>query len=320
MSVKSVLNLIPAVEQFEGAGAIVRRAIGVSRGYFNPFLMFDHFRAGNDGNGFPHHPHRGQETISLMLKGAIAHEDFTGSKGILYAGDLQFMTAGRGIVHSEMPVNTRGETAEGLQLWVDLPQHLRDCKPRYRDLREWEVPSTTEGNLTVHVISGQYKDLVSEKDLAYTPIQYYHVKMTGPARYEQPLPRQYNSFLYVLKGRVTINDTHTVSEFTAATFGNDGDQIRVDASGTGPAEFVVISGEILDQQTTQYGPFVASNNQGLEQAVMDYQRNQNGFEPKLSWKSLISDGVTQDMIENELDGNWEKRMATKKAYLAKQSA
>ena len=130
MSARSIAKIVTARQQAEGVGARVRRSIGViNQKSFNPFLMFDHFSSSGT-NGFPEHPHRGQETITLVLHGAMAHEDFTGSKGILYAGDLQFMTAGKGIVHSEMPVaNEDGSPTVGLQLWVDLPDALKDTEP-----------------------------------------------------------------------------------------------------------------------------------------------------------------------------------------------
>lgn len=317
-TLKAIANVRLAREQFEGAGAVVRRALGGGTGTkFSPFLMFDHFRSGEgNDNGFPNHPHRGQETITLMLKGAMAHEDFTGSKGILYPGDLQFMTAGKGIVHSEMPVAIRGERAEGLQLWVDLPQHLRDTSPRYRDLREWEVPQFTSPTLTVRVILGVYRDIVSRKDLAYTPMQYYHVTMRSSAEYIQKLPSDFNTFVYVLGGSATINDNKHVSQYHAVYFDAQGEEIKVTTSSQETAEFVVIAGQILDQTTRQYGPFVASTTEGLEHAVSDFQYSRNGFEPSKQWSSLISKGVSREMIENELDGNWEKRMVAKKEYLA----
>ncbi|KAF6063158.1 Pirin family protein [Candida albicans] len=250
MSARSIAKIVTARQQAEGVGARVRRSIGViNQKSFNPFLMFDHFSSSGT-NGFPEHPHRGQETITLVLHGAMAHEDFTGSKGILYAGDLQFMTAGKGIVHSEMPVaNEDGSPTVGLQLWVDLPDALKDTEPRYRDLREWEIPQvvTDDGKVTIKVISGRSHGIESIKELAYTPINYYYYKVKAGV--------------------------------------------------------------------VHYGPFVADCEENIEHAIIDYQYAQNGFENRKTWKTLISDGVTKDMIEGPLDGNLDKREATKKSYL-----
>src|SRR5277367_2337066 len=133
-----------AREQSEGAGAVVRRSVGTPKlRHLTPFLMLDHFRV-PPGAGFPDHPHRGQETITYLLTGGIDHEDFAGNKGTIGPGDLQFMTAGRGIMHAEMPVqNKDGSANVGMQLWVDLPQELKSCEPRYRDLRSEEIPTVT---------------------------------------------------------------------------------------------------------------------------------------------------------------------------------
>ena len=168
---RTIKAIIPGVEQAKGVGATVRRSIGNMRmRNFTPFLLFDHFSSNGVG-GFPEHPHLGQETITLMLKGAFAHEDFTGSKGVLREGDLQFMTAGRGTVHSEMPViHPDGSLNVGLQLWVDLPEKLKEVEPRYRDLKSWEVPEAVEqdGKLKVKVISGKSYGVELDKELAST--------------------------------------------------------------------------------------------------------------------------------------------------------
>lgn len=191
MTSRTVNKIIGAVGKTEGLGIKVRRSIGnIPLKRFNPFLLFDHFEA-SEGSGFEPHPHLGHETITLVLNGAIAHEDFTGSKGIIYQGDLQFMTAGRGIVHTEIPVQSTDKSqTSGIQVW-NLPELLKDSKPRYRDLRSSEIPEAAEqnGKLRIRVISGNYAGIGSLKDLAYTPIHYYHVTMKPGASFVQKLPR-----------------------------------------------------------------------------------------------------------------------------------
>ncbi len=167
-----------AIEQSEGAGARVRRSIGTHNlRNFSPFLMLDHFSV-SPGAGFPDHPHRGQETITYLMKGGVDHEDFAGNKGTLESGDLQFMTAGRGIVHAEMPrQNADGSANVGMQLWVDLPEKLKSCEPRYRDLRAAEIPTINvdDGNVTIKIISGQSHGTDSVQELAYTPVWIFDI-------------------------------------------------------------------------------------------------------------------------------------------------
>lgn len=320
MKLRSIQTIVKALEQPEGAGATVRRSVGTGKmRKFNPFLLFDHFSS-SGANGFPHHPHLGQETITLITKGAMAHEDFTGSKGILYAGDLQFMTAGRGIVHSEMPVQQEdGSPTVGLQLWVDLPEQLKEAEPRYRDLREWEIPEVVEqdGKLRVKVISGKSYGVESVKDLAYTPVQYYHVTMKPGATFEQDLPEDYNFFLYVMAGDGFELDGTKVGHYDNAFLNRDGNHISGVNKGSNDVEFILIGGEILDQHTVHYGPFVAKNSSRIQKAVADFQYGRDGFSNVKTWQSLISEGVTKEMVEGPLDGNLEKRAETKEAYLQK---
>lgn len=154
-------------------------------------------------------PHRGQETITYLLHGGLDHEDFAGNAGSLDTGDLQFMTAGRGIVHAEMPrPNPDGSPTVALQFWVDLPSTLKTCEPRYRDLRASEIPSAEvdDGRATIRVISGQSHGIDSVKDLAYTPVWLLDVEMRPGARITQPLPATWNAFAYVLEGEAYFSD------------------------------------------------------------------------------------------------------------------
>ncbi|KAG7192359.1 uncharacterized protein KQ657_001758 [Scheffersomyces spartinae] len=317
--VRTIKQIVNAIEQSEGAGARVRRSIGVmTQRKFNPFLMFDHFSSSGT-NGFPEHPHRGQETITLVLHGAMAHEDFTGSKGVLYPGDLQFMTAGKGVVHSEMPIaNKDGSPTVGLQLWVDLPDKLKDCEPRYRDLREWEIPTVEQqdGKLKIKVISGKSYGVESVKDLAYTPIEYYHYTVGSGGHFKQDLDPKFNFFLYVLRGDgLVLNGGERVKQFQNAFLSENGDHITGENKGSDEVEFILVGGEKLEQETVQYGPFVSNSSLGIQKAFMDYQYARNGFENIKKWKTLISGGVTQDMIDGPLGGNKEAREEMKKEYL-----
>jgi redox-sensitive bicupin YhaK (pirin superfamily) len=284
-----------AVEQSEGAGARVRRSIGTPKlRNFSPFLMLDHFSV-PPGAGFPDHPHRGQETITYLLQGGIDHEDFAGNKGRLGPGDLQFMTAGRGIVHAEMPVqNEDGSANVGIQLWVDLPKALKGCEPRYRDLRAEEVPvvEVDGGKVTVKVISGQSHGVDSVKDLAYTPVWLLDVEVRPGGKIVQPLPEGWNAFAYTLEGEVLFGETggqRTVGEFHNVVFEGEGQAVyaAVDEGAEKSARFIIVAGTPLDQKVVQYGPFVLTSQEEVYKAFVDYQTHSNGFERADGWESEI---------------------------------
>lgn len=220
-----------AKEQSEGVGARVRRSIGTaSLRNFSPFLMLDHFSV-SPGAGFPDHPHRGQETVTYMLSGVADHEDFAGNQGTIEEGDLQFMTAGRGIVHSEMPrPNKDGKPAVGMQLWVDLPEKLKLCEPRYRDLRAKEIPTIdVDGDkVNIKIISGQSHGTDSVQDLAYTPVWMFDITIRPGGKLTQELPAGWNAFAYTLAGSTTFGageEQTTVGQYHNVVFQQQGDSI-----------------------------------------------------------------------------------------------
>ncbi|KAJ9149968.1 Pirin [Pleurostoma richardsiae] len=299
---RAIRKAFLAVEQAEGAGARVRRSIGTPQlRNFSPFLMLDHFSV-KPGAGFPDHPHRGQETITYMLSGAFDHEDFAGNKGTIQAGDLQFMTAGRGIVHSEMPhQNSDGSANTGLQLWVDLPKNLKFCEPRYRDLRASEIPSVDVdgGKVHIKVISGQSHGIDSVKDLAYTPVWILDIEIKPGGKVVQPLPKGWNAFAYVLEGDVTFGkddkDKTTVAQYHNVVFEQEGEAVyaEVDEKANKAARFALIGGVPMDHPVIQYGPFVLTSKEEVYQALFDYQTHSNGFERAEGWASEIGKSMVQ---------------------------
>lgn len=293
---RKIRMVFEAKEQAEGAGAVVRRSIGTPKlRNFSPFLMLDHFSI-RPGAGFPDHPHRGQETITYLLSGAVDHEDFAGHKGTIEAGDLQFMTAGRGIIHAEMPrQNPDGSANVGLQLWVDLPARLKKCEPRYRDLRAAEIPivdGVDGGKVRVKVISGQSHGVDSVKDLAYTPVWILDVEIKPGGKIAQPLPKGWNAFAYTLEGQTVFGQAGNqtvVEQYHNVVFEPEGEVVyaEVDASAERSARFVLVAGTPLDQEVVQYGPFVLNSKEEVYQAIMDYQTHSNGFERAEGWESEI---------------------------------
>ncbi|EAA27068.2 RmlC-like cupin [Neurospora crassa] len=298
MSVPRLIRKIfLATEQAEGAGARVRRSIGTPQlRNFSPFLMLDHFTI-RPGSGFPDHPHRGQETITYLLSGGVDHEDFAGNKGTIEAGDLQFMTAGRGIMHAEMPrQNPDGSANVGLQLWVDLPKELKSCEPRYRDLKAQEIPTveTDEGRVKIKVISGKSHGVDSVKDLAYTPVWILDVEVKPGGKVVQEVPEGWNAFAYTLEGTAIFSsgkdgEKRTVEQFHNVVFEPQGEAVyaEVDAGAEKPARFVLVAGTPLDQKVVQYGPFVLNSQEEVYQAFVDYQTHSNGFERAQGWRSEI---------------------------------
>ncbi|KAA6409926.1 MAG: pirin [Lasallia pustulata] len=292
---RAIRQAFLAIEQSEGAGARVRRSIGTAKlRNFSPFLMLDHFSV-SPGAGFPDHPHRGQETITYLLKGAVDHEDFAGNKGTIESGDLQFMTAGRGIMHAEMPrQNPDGSANVGMQLWVDLPEKLKKCEPRYRDLRASEIPKIDVDDKKVHIkiISGQSHGTDSVQELAYTPVWIFDVTIKPGGKLTQPLPAGWNAFAYTLAGSMAFGvgkDQTTVGEYHNVVFEQKGDSVSAEVSqgAKGDGRFILVAGLPLDQKVVQYGPFVLNSQEEVYQAMLDYQSNSNGFERAAGWRSEI---------------------------------
>lgn len=291
---RGIAKVFEAIEQAEGAGATVRRSIGTPKlRNFSPFLMLDHFSIA-PGAGFPDHPHRGQETVTYLLSGAVDHEDFAGNKGTIEAGDLQFMTAGKGIVHAEMPHdNGDGSSNVGMQLWVDLPRALKSCEPRYRDVRSKEIPhyNSEDGKVTVKVISGQSHGVDSLQELAYTPVWLLDITVRPGGSITQALPKAWNAFAYSLSGKVTWDtgsETKQVPAYHNTVFEQKGDNIKASVpEGEEEARFILVAGMPLDQPIVQYGPFVLNDAMEVRKALMDYQSFSNGFERARNWESEI---------------------------------
>ncbi|KAI9891657.1 MAG: hypothetical protein M1814_002592 [Vezdaea aestivalis] len=298
---RAIRKAFLALEQSEGVGARVRRSVGTaSLRNFSPFLMLDHFNVA-PGAGFPDHPHRGQETITYLLKGGFDHEDFAGNKGTINSGDLQFMTAGRGIMHSEMPVqNKDGSSNIGLQLWVDLPEELKMTEPRYRDLRAEEVPTidVDDGKVHIKVISGRSHGMDSVKELAYTPVWLLDVTIQPGGKIQQNLPAGWNAFAYTLQGTTSFGagkDQTSIAQYHNVVFEQAGDVVCAEVAGDAKeaGRFVLVAGLPLDQKVVQYGPFVMTSQDGVYQAMMDFQTHQNGFERAKGWRSEIGKSMVR---------------------------
>jgi len=291
---RSVVNKVLAVETPEGVGALVRRSIGSSSlRNLSPFLMLDHFQV-SKGAGFPDHPHRGQATVTYMIEGSGKHEDSAGHKGTIVTGGVQWMCAGRGIIHAEMPVHVDGAPdPKGLQLWVDLPKEFKMVEPSYQELGPDEIPTAypegPEGPAKIKVISGKSHGVES-------PVRplggcwYFHVtfKKQGTTIF-QDIPAGWTSFIYILKGSVILGNSSIPQPafHTLVLSANDKETGVLLKAGEDDTDFVLIAGEPLDQPVFQYGPFVMTNREEIEKTLIDYRSGKNGFERARTWKSEI---------------------------------
>jgi len=288
-----ILNKVLAVETPEGVGALVRRSIGsINLRNLTPFLLLDHFHI-KEGAGFPDHPHRGQATVTYMLEGSSQHEDSAGHKGTIVPGGIQWMCAGKGIIHAEMPIHIPGSPdPRGLQLWVDLPKQYKMAEPSYQELSPDQIPVAypegVDGPVEVKVLSGKSHGVES-------PVRplggcwFFHILFKQKGTMFQDLPSGWTSFLYTLKGSLTVGvEVAPVDVFNTAILSSDVSQTGVSLSGVEGTELVLIAGEPLDQTVFQYGPFVMTSREEIQSTLLDYQTGRNGFERAHTWKSEIA--------------------------------
>jgi redox-sensitive bicupin YhaK (pirin superfamily) len=280
MSIRSLKQVIPAVATSDGAGVKLRRSIGATQGLrLDPFLMLDEFGTENPDDyiaGFPPHPHRGFETVTYMLDGHMLHQDHLGNRGDLKSGDVQWMTAARGIVHSEMPQQTEGRM-RGFQLWINLPAREKMKPASYRDIPSARIPVVTlPGGGAVKVIAGEaVVDGVATAGpiagLSTQPI-YFDVHLPAGARFAHPLPATHNAFVYVYEGDVRVGADGAAKPLQQHGAGilSPGDE-AVFRAGAGGARFVLLAGKPLNEPVVQYGPFVMNTHDEIEQAIRDYQ-------------------------------------------------
>ena len=274
--------------QGEGVGAQVKRAIGIAAlPDLDPFLMLDFFKVRLPA-GFPDHPHRGFETVTYMIQGSVHHEDFKGNKGVIGPGDIQWMTAGKGIVHAEMP-GSKDEDSIGFQLWVNLPQSKKMTDPKYQEFKKDDIPVYSDSFKKVVIISGEYlgvKGKINPESTAH----FYDVHLQPNSEFEHIVPEGWNALVYPYTDvPFLINDKQVETHNACALKGN-GQSFKVkNAFGDSVAKFAVFYGKPLNEPIERYGPFVLSTKESLQQAFRDYQQEQNGFEKAQSWESEIKD-------------------------------
>jgi quercetin 2,3-dioxygenase len=270
--IRQVVKLSQGQPTSDGAGVKLNRVIGnriVSE--LDPFLLLDEFRS-EDGadyiGGFPDHPHRGFETVTYMLAGRMRHGDNKGHSGLLRPGSVQWMTAGRGIVHSEMPEQEDG-LMWGFQLWVNLPAADKMTAPRYQEIEPEQVPvAALPGGVKVHVVAGKVGNVIGPINGIATAPTYLDVELPAGASASFELPPGQHAFAYPFEGEAAIGD-RVVSRGTLAVLG-DGSRVVVAAKAS-PARVLLVAGQPLNEPVARYGPFVMNTQEQIREAIADFQ-------------------------------------------------
>ena len=269
---RQVIRIIEPQPVVEGAGVRLKRSIaGAALDYLDPFLLFDHFGSDNPRDylaGFPMHPHRGIETVTYMLAGVVTHRDSLGNAGTIGAGDVQWMTAGRGIMHEEMPQPKDGRMA-GFQLWVNLPARLKMTRPRYQEVAAAQIPEAQlAGGVRVRVIAGRVGDAVGPvTEIAADPA-YLDVTLPADAAFTHAIPRGHTAFAYLFGGSGVFGGGETaVGQPKLLVFG-DGDLIQARGGRVG-VRFLLISGQPLGEPIARYGQFVMNTREEIMQTLED---------------------------------------------------
>lgn len=275
---RQLQQILQGRDTSDGAGVRIKRSLGQhANARFDPFLMLDEFGSSSADDyiaGFPAHPHRGFETVTYMLEGHMLHEDHMGNKGHLRNGDVQWMTAGRGIIHSEMPQQEHG-LMRGFQMWLNLPAAEKMKAASYRDIAAADIPVAdlpNGGSIKViansafvngKIISGPIQGLTTE-------VIYWDVHLPEQVEFHHALPEDHNTFLYVYEGDITIGEDKRKLTKGNAGLLSKGDQLSVQALSVN-TRFLVISGKPIKEPIVQYGPFVMNTTDEIEQAIQDYR-------------------------------------------------
>jgi quercetin 2,3-dioxygenase len=269
---RRIERLIAGQPTSDGAGVKLTRLLTNDlQRRLDPFLMLDAFGSDSADDyiaGFPDHPHRGFETVTYMLAGRMRHRDSAGHEGLLEDGGVQWMTAGRGVIHSELPEQSEGRM-EGFQLWLNLPASEKMRAPWYRDIQSAGVPQWQGDGVTARVIAGASHGVQGAVQRDGTEPLYLDLHLDAGARFEQALPPAHNAFVYVYRGALQIGE-QAVPQQRMAILGNDGDGVRVAAASSG-ARALLVAGRPLKEPIVQYGPFVMNTQQQIVEAVEDFR-------------------------------------------------
>ncbi len=278
---RTVEQLVTGQKTSDGAGVTLTRVLTQPlQRRLDPFLMLDAFGSDDPDDyiaGFPDHPHRGFETVTYMIAGRMRHRDSAGHEGLLENGGVQWMTAGRGVIHSEIPEQEAGRM-EGFQLWLNLPAHDKMMAPWYRDFAAADLPRfATEAGVEAIVIAGASHGVEGAVAREATAPLYLDLHLAAGSRFGQPLPADHHAFVYVYRGAVAIAGQEVPAQ-RMAILGNDAGADGVIIEAAAEAKALLIAGRPLKESIVQYGPFVMNTEQEIRQAVADYREGRLGRE------------------------------------------
>ncbi len=276
---RGVERVIAGQAVMDGAGVKINRVLTQSlQRRLDPFLMLDNFASDQPNDyiaGFPDHPHRGFETVSYMISGRMRHKDSAGNEGLLNSGGVQWMTAGKGVIHSEMPEQEQG-VMEGFQLWLNLPARDKMRTPWYRDFSSAEIPRfTTETGVTVQVIAGSSHGVSGAVQREVTEPIYLDIDLPAGTSFSQQLPPGHNAFIYTFRGAVSVDDKAVPAlrmAILANTPGSDGVEIHAAEA----SRVILVAGQPLNEPIAQYGPFVMNTQAEIFEAVKDFREGRFG--------------------------------------------
>ncbi len=271
---RTVEVILTGVQTSDGAGVKLTRVLTQNlQERLDPFLMLDVFRSDDPKDyiaGFPDHPHRGFETVTYMLAGRMRHKDSAGHEGLLQNGGVQWMTAGRGVIHSELPEQENG-IMEGFQLWLNLPAKSKMVAPWYRDFSADEIPGyVTREGVSVRVIAGTSHGVAGAMTREDTEPLYLDIEMPSDSVFSTPLPSNHNAFVYVYRGGMTIGGLE-VKENHMAILANMSETDGVLLEARSPARAILVAGRPLGESIVQYGPFVMNTREEVFQAIHDFR-------------------------------------------------
>jgi hypothetical protein len=277
LALRKVVRVVNAQSTTDGAGVRLRRSIGSRElDHLDPFLLFDEFKSENSAEyvgGFPDHPHRGFETVTYMLAGVMEHRDHRGNTGRITAGSVQWMTAGRGIIHSEMPQQHEG-LLWGFQLWINLPAKDKMCEPRYQDIPSEKIPEVVApGGARVRVVAGEFMGTSGPVAGIATHPLYLDVSLSAGSRFRHEIPSGHNAFCYVVEGKGRFGDPEAPDgePLSSAQLGilGEGDEVVVQSEDG--VRFLVLAARSLGEPVARLGPFVMNTRDQVMQALQDFQ-------------------------------------------------
>lgn len=269
MTLRKINKVIKGLSTSDGAGVKLTRIIGSpDLNMLDPFLLFDEFGSDNPNDyiaGFPPHPHRGFETITYMLNGKFRHKDSAGNEGILTDGSVQWMTAGKGVIHSEMPKQTKG-LVRGFQLWMNLPKKLKMIDPAYNDISAEQIPRINFDGGIIKIIAGKYLENIGPGK-PHTGMLYYDINLENNRNFEISINDGWNVFIYVYEGSIILDKIIPKGYLTVL---NQVGKIKLNGDSNG-ARFILVAGEPLNEPVARGGPFVMNTKSEVLQAFADYQ-------------------------------------------------